>query len=108
MVNQRWHIEANAKAKIAAVCSNDSLDAKQKADKLREIGEQMQREIAKIIPAKQLAQFEACQAERDREKAQLLARTPHLETGPCGGVIPVKPSAPAHSHDHGQPSSPSN
>jgi hypothetical protein len=106
MVNQRWQIEADAKAKIYAVCSNDSLDPKQKADKLRQIDEQTTREIAKIIPAKQLGEFKACQAERDREKAQRAGGTPHREIGPCGGVIPAKPSAAEHSHDH-QLSSPS-
>jgi hypothetical protein len=106
MVNQRWQIEADAKAKIGAVCSNDSLDPKQKADKLRQIDEQTTREIAKIIPAKQLGEFKTCQAERDREKAQRAGGTPHREIGPCGGAIPAKPSAAEHSHDH-QLSSPS-
>lgn len=106
MVNQRWQIEANAKARIDAVCSNDSLDPKHKADELHDIDEQTAREIAKIIPAKQLAEFKACQAERNREKAQHVGGTPHRELGPCGGTIPAKPSAPEHSHDH-QPSIPS-
>jgi len=108
LVNQRWQIEANAKALIDAACSNDSLSPKQKADKLHQIDEQTEREIAKIIPAKQLGEFKACQAERDREyaRARPAGTTPHRELGPCGGVIPVKPSAPEHSHDH-QLSSPS-
>src|SRR5438309_2115765 len=98
MVNQRWQIEADAKGKIDAVCSNDSLDPKQKTDKLHQIDEQTQREIAKIIPAKQLGEFKACQAERDRGKAQPPAgSTPHPQLGPCGGVIPAKPGAAAHS-----------
>lgn len=109
MVNQRWQIGANAKAQIDAVCSNDSLSPQQKADKLHQIDEQTEREIAKIIPAKQLGEFKACQAQRDRENAKALpeGRTPHRELGPCGGVIPAKPNAAAHSHTQ-QPNDPSN
>ena len=105
MVNQRWQIEDNAKAKIAAVCSDDALTSEKKRDKLRRIDEQTEQEIAKIIPAKQLKAFKACQAVRDRENAQLPRRTPQKELGPCGGVIPAQPSAaPPHGHQHSNPS----
>ncbi|HYK51689.1 MAG TPA: hypothetical protein VEU94_18355, partial [Terriglobales bacterium] len=77
--------------------SNDSLEPKQKAEKLRQIDEQTEREIAKVIPAKQLGAFKGCQAER--EKAHRPRETPRPELGPCGGVIPATPSAAAHSHD---------
>jgi hypothetical protein len=108
LVNQRWQIEANAKALVDAACANDSLSPKQKADKLHQIDEQTQREIAKIIPAKQLGEFKTCQAERDRENARErpAGATPHRELGPCGGVIPATPSAAGHSHTQ-QPNDPS-
>ena len=103
LVNQRWQIEADAKAKIGGVCSDDSLTPERKRDKLRQIDAETEREIAKIVPANQLAAFKACQAERDREKAQRPGSTPRKELGPCGGAIPAAASAPLHSHDH-QPS----
>jgi hypothetical protein len=106
MMNQRWQIEDNAKGKIAGVCSDHSLTPEKKGDKIRQIDQDTAREIAKIIPAKQLEAFKACQAERDREKANRPGKTPPRELGPCGGVIPKQPDASPHSHEH-QPSNPS-
>jgi len=106
MVNQRWQIEDNAKAKIAAVCSDDALTSEKKRDKLRRIDEQTEQEIAKIIPAKQLEAFKACQAGRDRERKRA-GSAPQKELGPCGGIIPAQPGTPPHSHEH-QPSNPPN
>ena len=53
-VNQRWHIQDNAKGKIAGVCDDASLTAEKKREKIQEINEQTEQEIAKIIPVKQL------------------------------------------------------
>jgi hypothetical protein len=100
LVNQRWQIEADAKAKIGGACSDDSLTPERKRDKVRQIDAETEREIAKIIPAEQLAAFKGCQAEHDWEKAQRAGSTPRKELGPCGGVIPAQTGAPPHSHDH--------
>ena len=67
-VNQRWHIQDEAKGKIAAVCSDASLTTDKKRDKIGEINEETEQEIAKIIPAKQLEAVRACEAEQDRQK----------------------------------------
>jgi hypothetical protein len=106
MMNERWHIQDKARVQISMVCSDDSLGPKQKADKLHQIDEQTEGEIAKIIPAKQLAEYKACQADRDQDNAQHPGKRPHLETGRCGGVIPPASSAPAHSADQ-HPGNPS-
>lgn len=105
-VNQRWRIEDSAKGKIGAVCNDPSLTAEKRRDMIQQVNEQTEQEIAKIIPAKQLEAFKACQAERDQEEARHRA-TAQKELGPCGGVIPAKPGAPQHSHEH-QPSNPPN
>ena len=106
-VNQRWHIEDNAKGKIAAVCDDASLTAEKKRAKIQEINEQTEQEIAKIIPAKQLDAFKACQAERDQEEAKRQGTKVQTELGPCGGVIPAQPRTAEHPHDH-QPGNPPN
>ena len=105
LVNQRWHIEDNAKGKIGAVCTDPTLSAEKKRAKIQEINEQTEQEIAKIIPAKQLETFKACETERDQEKAKLQAARGEKELGPCGGVIPAQPGTSQHPHEH-QPSNP--
>lgn len=105
MMNQRWQIEDNAKGKISAVCSDHSLTPEKKSNKIRQIDQETEREIAKIIPGKQLEAFKACQTERDRENANRPGRTPPKELGPCGGIIPKQPTASPHSHEN-QPSNP--
>ena len=50
MLNQRWHIEDNAKGKIHTVCIDPTLSAEKKREKIHEINEQTEQEIAKIIP----------------------------------------------------------
>lgn len=99
MVNQRWHIEDNAKGKIHTVCVDPTLTAEKKRAKIQEINEQTEQEIAKIIPAKQLEAFKACQAERDQEKAKRPGATAQKLLGPCGGAIPAQSDTP-HPHEH--------
>lgn len=99
MVNQRWHLEDNAKAKISEVCTEPKLSAQQKSDKIREINAETEREFAKIVPANKLATFNACQAQRDRELAAHPGKIPQKTLGPCGGVIPDPAVAPM-SHEH--------
>src|SRR5215472_3871084 len=108
LVNQRWHIEDNAKGKINAVCTDPALTAEKKRQKIHEINEQTEQEIAKIIPAKQLEAFKACQAERDQEKAKHQGAKVQKELGPWGGVIPGEPGMPQHPHEHqaGNPPTP--
>ena len=107
MVNERWKIEDNAKVQINQVCSEASLTPEKKRNKINQINQQTEQEIAKIIPAKQLAAFNACQAKLDQENAKHPGRTPQKQLGPCGGVIPTEPEASGHSHEH-QPSNPPN
>lgn len=107
LVNQRWHIEDNAKGKINAVCTDPALTAEKKREKIQEINEQTEQEIAKIIPAKQLEAFKACEGERDQEKAKRQGAKVQKELGPCGGVLPAQPGTPQHPHEH-QPGNPPN
>ena len=106
LVNQRWHIEDNAKGKISAVCTDPALTAEKKREKIQEINAETEQEIAKIIPAKQLEAFKACQAERDRENAKRPGAKGQKELGPCGGVIPPQPEAPSHQHPPSNPPNP--
>jgi len=99
MVNQRWHLEDSAKAKISEVCSEPKLSAQQKSDKIHQIEAEKEHEFAKIVPADKLAAFNACQAQRDRDLAAHPGKIPEKKLGPCGGVIPDPASAPM-SHEH--------
>lgn len=107
MVNQRWHIEDKAKGKISAVCTDPTLSPEKKREKIHEINEQTEQEIAKIIPAKQLEAFKACQAERDQETAKRQGAKAQKQLGPCGGVIPEQPGTPHQPHEH-PPGNPAN
>lgn len=98
LVNQRWHIEDNAKVKISAVCTEPALSPEKRRDKIQEINRQAEQEIAKIIPAKQLEAFKACQAEREQEKPKRQAATAEKKLGPCGGAIPEQSDATQHPH----------
>ena len=104
LVNQRWHIEDNAKGRINAVCTDPALTAEKRREKIQEINAQTEQEFAKIIPAKQLEAFKACQAERDQERAKRQGAMAQKELGPCGGVIPPEPGGAAHQHQPGNPS----
>lgn len=99
-VNQRWHLEDDAKIKISGVCSDPTLGPDQKLGKIHEINQQRDDAITKLIPEKQLSAFKSCQAEREKENASRPKRTPERELGPCGGVIPGH----AHDHDMAKPS----
>lgn len=103
LVNKRWHIEDNAKGKINAVCTDPALSAEKKREKIQEINDQTEQELAKIIPAKQLETFKSCQAERDQEKAKRRGTKMEKESGPCGGIIPSQPGTPSHQHQPGNP-----
>ena len=103
LVNQRWHIEDNAKGKISAVCTDPALTAEKRREKIQEINAETEQEIAKIIPAKQLEALKACQAERDQENAKRPGTKGQKELGPCGGVIPPEPEGPSHQHPPSNP-----
>ena len=104
-MNQRWKIQDNAKGRINQVCTDPTLSPEKKHDRIGQINQETDQEIAKIIPAKQLETFKACEAERDREQAKHPPKTGQKELGPCGGVIPEQPASPQHSHE--QPHHPS-
>ena len=99
-MNQRWKIQDNGKARINEVCNDPTLTPEKRRDRIGQINEETDREIAKIIPAKQLQAFKACQAEQEKGKAKRPGSKPQRELGPCGGVIPEQPSTPEHSHQH--------
>jgi hypothetical protein len=96
-VNQRWHIEDKAKGQIGAVCTDPSLAPEKKRDRIHEINQETEQEIAKIIPANQLAAFKQCEEKRKSPKT-----SGEKEVGPCGGIIPTQ-----HSHNP-QPNKPPN
>lgn len=103
LVNKRWHIEDNAKGKISTVCTDPALTAEKKREKIQEINDQTEQEVAKIIPAKQLEAFKSCQTEREQEKAKRNGTKMEKELGPCGGIIPSQPGTPSHQHQPGNP-----
>ena len=98
MVNERWKIEDAAKTRISGVCSDQSLTAQQRTEKIHQIDEQQDRQIEKIIPADKLSAFKACQAQRDMQQSMRAGKTPARQLGPCGGVIPPQASPAEHSH----------
>jgi hypothetical protein len=100
MVNQRWSIEDQQKVKVAQVCAEPSTSAEQKHDKIQQIHADTDRAIGQLIPAKELAAFNKCQAERDQNRPKPANQK---ELGPCGGVIPTSvaadtTTAPEHRH----------
>lgn len=99
-VNQRWKIEDDAKVRINEVCSQASLTPEKKRDRIHQIDNETQQEIAKIIPAQQLSAFNACEAKREQENAKHPGPIAQKQLGPCGGVIPAEPEPGAHSHEH--------
>lgn len=98
-INERWKIQETGKVKISGVCSDPKLTAEQRRDKIHGINEETDKEIAKLIPAKQLSVYKSCETQREAE-AKAKARGPQpKELGPCGGTIP--PDSKDHeSHDH--------
>jgi hypothetical protein len=101
MVNQRWHIEDEQKVRIAQVCSEPSTSAQQKHDKIEQIHADTDRSIAHLIPSKELAAFNKCQANLDQRHPKPAKQK---ELNPCGGVIPDSSSAdvaaaPEHRHN---------
>lgn len=105
MVNQRWNIEDQQKVKIAQVCAEPSTSAAQKHDKIEQIHADTDRAIGQLIPAKELAAFNKCQAERDQNSPKPVNQK---EVGPCGGVIPTSVAADATAPEHRHTATPAN
>lgn len=99
-VNERWKIEDDAKVRIGGVCSQASLTPEKKRDRIHQINDETQQEIAKIIPAEQLSAFNACEAKREQENAKHPGPIAQKQLGPCGGIIPAEPESGGHSHEH--------
>ena len=100
MVNQRWYIEDRQKVEIAQVCAEPTTSAQQKHDKIEQIHADTDRAIGELIPAKELAAFNKCEAERDQNSPKPAGQK---DLGPCGGVIPSSVAADASAapgHDH--------
>jgi hypothetical protein len=85
MVNQKWQIEEQQKQNIAAVCSEQSTGPQQKHDKIEQIHAKTAQDIAKLIPAEELAKFNKCEAELEKSHPSASKK----EIGPCGGMIPT-------------------
>lgn len=99
MVNQRWRLEEQQRTQIAQVCSEPSSSPQQKHDKIEQIHADTDRSLANLIPAKELAAFNRCQAALDQRRPKPAGQK---ELGPCGGVISTESAdattAPAHRH----------
>ena len=100
MVNRRWKIEDHQKMSIAQVCTEPSTSAQQKHDKIEQIHADTDHAIAQLIPTKELAAFNRCQAELDQRRPKSARQK---ELGPCGGTIPAsvasdETTAPEHRH----------
>jgi hypothetical protein len=106
-VNERWKIEDGAKVRINEVCSQASLTPEKKRQRILQINQETQQEIAKIIPEQQLTAFNACEAKREQENAKHPGPIAQKQLGPCGGILPAEPESGGHSHEHAS-SMPSN
>jgi len=100
MVNKRWHLDDQQKVKIAQVCSESSTSPQQKHEKIDQIHADTDHAIAQLIPTKELAAFNRCQAELDQRRPKAAAQK---ELGPCGGTIPAsvasdETTSPEHRH----------
>ena len=95
MVNQRWKIEDQQKANIAAVCSETSTSPQQKHDKIEQIHANTKEAIARVIPSDTLAKFNRCQSDLEKSRP---ASASKKQLGPCGGTLPA---AAGSEHDHG-------
>jgi len=102
MVNQRWQIEDQQKVRIAEVCTEPSTSAQQKHDKIDQIHADTDRSIAHLIPGKELAAFNKCQADLEQRNPKPAGQK---QLGPCGGFIPPDSgstdvaAAPEHRHN---------
>ena len=106
MVNQRWKIEDQQKVKVAQVCAEPSTSAEQKHDKIEQIQADTDRAIGQLIPTKELAAFNKCQAEREQNSPKPVNQK---QLGPCGGVIPTSVAADATTApDHRHTATPAN
>lgn len=97
LVNERWKLEDQGKARIAAVCTETGTSAQQKQTKIQMINTETQHAIAGIIPAKQLQAFNACQANYASTHPKPASEK---ELGPCGGVIPGSAAEESAAMDH--------
>jgi hypothetical protein len=97
LVNDRWKIEDRGKTKIFAVCTDRTLSAAQRRDKIVQINSDTEKEVAQLIPSKQLAAYKACQAEKDKARPKTASAQ---ELGPCGGIITPPDSREGMEHNH--------
>jgi hypothetical protein len=97
MVNQRWKIEDQQKVQIAQACAEGSTSSQQKHDKIEQIHAQTDHAISLLIPSKELAAFNKCQADLESKRPKVAGQK---ELGPCGGVLPASISADATSAEH--------
>lgn len=104
MMNQRWKINDEAQGRVKQVCADPTLSAEKRQERIHDIDDQRDKEIASLIPTKELDKYRSCQAERD---AMRPVNPNEKQLGPCGGIIPQSnshDSHDAHEHHAGSPS----
>ena len=99
MVNHRWKLEDQAMVQIAQACNETTTTAQQKHDKIQAINVETDGAIARLIPAKQLQAFNACQAKWDKAHPKPAGEK---VLGPCGGTIPANADSSMTDMDHSE------
>jgi hypothetical protein len=92
MVNQRWKLEDSQKTRIAAVCSEPSMSAQQRHERIQQIQVETDQAIARLIPTKERQAFNQCQSELEKSRPHPAGEK---ELGPCGAM-----PEPADEHSH--------
>ncbi|HEV2489927.1 MAG TPA: hypothetical protein VGT03_08975 [Candidatus Acidoferrales bacterium] len=95
-MEQLQAINMQTRSQVEAVCSNSSLDEKQKMQEIRQIRQGAQAQRDGLLSPEQRQAIQECQ--RARQGAHPPAPhvgIPHPPTGPCGEPLPQgKPSVP--------------
>lgn len=99
-INEQWKIRDAGKVRISGVCTDPKLSAAQRQEKIHTINDETDKEIARLIPAKQLSVYRTCEAKREAEAKPRRNQPKEKELGPCGGTIPASSKDAAHSHEH--------
>ncbi len=92
MVNQRWKLEDAQKNRIAAVCSEPSISAQQRHERIQQIQVETDQAIARLIPTKERQAFNQCQSELEKSRRH---PADQKDLGPCGAM-----PEPADEHSH--------
>lgn len=83
-MQQRGNLERNARAEIAAACSDSSLTPQQRRQKIQQIHQQARQAIEALITPQQQEALKACRAARG--EGTEASHPQATGTGPCGEV----------------------